>query len=63
MVSSSKVNIKAPVDHLYVVESGLEEGDRIVVSGIGKLRSDMEIAPNEVPFDSIIKPIKAVFKN
>lgn len=63
MVSSSKVNIKAPVDHLYVVESGLDEGDKIVVSGIGKLRSDMEIAPNEVPFDSIIKPIKAVFKN
>ena len=63
MVSSSKVNIKAPVDHLYVVESGLQEGDKIVVSGIGKLRSDMEIAPNEVPFDSIIKPIKAVFKN
>ena len=63
MVSTSKVNIKAPVDHLYVVESGLEEGDKIVVSGIGKLRSDMEIAPNEVPFDSIIKPIKAVFKN
>ena len=63
MVSSSKVNIKAPVDHLYVVESGLEEGDRIVVSGIGKLRNDMEITPNEVPLDSIIKPIKAVFKN
>ena len=63
MVSTSKVKIKAAVDHLYVLESGLEEGDKIVVTGVGKLRSDMEIAPKEVAFDSIIKPIKAVFKN
>jgi len=63
MVSTSKVMIKSPVDHLYVVESGLNEGDKIVVTGVGKLRGDMEITPKEVPFDSIIKPIKTVFKN
>ena len=63
LVSTSKVKIKASVDHLYVVESGVQEGDKIVVSGIGKLRSDMEIAPKEVSFDSIIKPITTVFKN
>lgn len=63
MVTTTKVEIKAPVDHLYVVESGMQEGDKIVVTGVGKLRSDMEITPNEVPFDSIIKPIKTVFKN
>jgi membrane fusion protein (multidrug efflux system) len=45
------------------VESGVKEGDKIVVSGVGKLRSDMEITPKEVPYDSIIKPIKVVFKN
>lgn len=63
MVSTSKIKIKAPVENLYVVESGVQEGDKIVVTGVGKLRSDMEIAPNEVAFDSIIKPIKAEFKN
>lgn len=63
MVSTSMIKIKATVGHLYVVESGVKEGDKIVVSGVGKLRSDMEITPKEVPYDSIIKPIKTVFKN
>lgn len=63
MVSSSILKIKAAVDYLYVVESGVNEGEKIVVSGVGKLRSEMEITPNEVPLDSIIKPIKTVFKN
>ena len=62
-VSTSMIKIKATVNHLYVVESGVKEGDKIVVSGVGKLRSDMEITPKEVPYDSIIKPIKVVFKN
>jgi len=62
-VSTSMIKIKATVDNLYVVESGITEGDKIVASGVGKLRSDMAITPQEVPFDSIIKPIKTVFKN
>jgi len=62
-VSASMIKIKASVDNLYVVESGVNQGDKIVVSGVGKLRSDMAITPKEVPYDSIIKPIKPVFKN
>jgi len=62
-ISTSTIKIKASVDNLYVVESGISVGDKIVASGVGKLRSDMVIAPQEVPFDSIIKPIKTVFKN
>jgi len=62
-VSTSMIKIKATVDNLYVVESGVAEGDKIVASGVRKLRSDMDITPHEVPFDSIIKPIKTVFKN
>jgi membrane fusion protein (multidrug efflux system) len=63
ILSTSMIKIKASVDNLYIVESGVNEGDKIVVSGVGKLRSDMEITPKEVPFDSIMKPIKTVFKN
>tara|TARA_R110000796_G_scaffold183498_1_gene299915 strand:+ start:47501 stop:48625 length:1125 start_codon:yes stop_codon:yes gene_type:complete len=62
-VSSSIVTIKASVDNLYVVESGVKEGDKIVVDGVGKLRSDMPITPQEVAFDSIVKPIKTLFRN
>lgn len=63
LISTSKIKIKASVDNLYVVESGINIGDKIVASGVGKLRSDMAITPQEVPFDSILKPIKTIFKN
>ncbi|SFZ90481.1 membrane fusion protein, multidrug efflux system [Flaviramulus basaltis] len=62
-VSSSILKIKANIDNLYVIESGVKEGDKIVVTGVGKLRNDMPISPQEVPFDSIVKPIEKLFKN
>ena len=62
-VSASIIETKASVDNLYVVESGVEVGDKIVATGVGKLKSDMQITPQEVPFDSIIQPIKTLFKN
>tara|TARA_R110002126_G_scaffold32047_1_gene102265 strand:+ start:548 stop:1672 length:1125 start_codon:yes stop_codon:yes gene_type:complete len=61
MVASTLIKIKANIDNLYVVESGLEPKDKIVVSGVGKLRNDMDITPKEVAFDSITKPIKPLF--
>lgn len=48
--------------NLYVVESGLEKGDKIIVEGIGKLRNQTAIQPTEVAFDSIAKPIKPLFQ-
>ncbi|CAH8287940.1 membrane fusion protein (multidrug efflux system) [Mariniflexile fucanivorans] len=62
-VTSSIIKIKETIDNLYVVESGLNEGDKIVVTGVGKLRNDMPITPQEVVYDSILKPIKTLFKN
>lgn len=62
-ISASMIKIKASVNNLYVVESGVSQGDKIVASGVGKLRDNMAITPQEIPFDSIIKPIKTVFKN
>ncbi|WP_338355932.1 efflux RND transporter periplasmic adaptor subunit [Yeosuana marina] len=63
MVTTSLIKIKASIDNLYVVESGVKEGDKIVTTGVGKLKSDMAITPQEVPFDSIIKPIEKLFRN
>lgn len=62
-VTSSIIKIKATINNLYVVESGVSEGDKIVVSGVGKLKSDMPITPQEVAYDSILKPIKPLFRN
>ena len=62
-VSSSLLKIKASIDNLYVVESGIKEGDKIVTTGVGKLRNDMPITPQEVAYDSVVKPIEKIFKN
>jgi len=55
------INIKANVDNLYVIESGLTAGEKIVASGINKLRNNTIISPQEVAYDSIVKPIKVLF--
>ena len=62
-VSLTMIKVKARIDNLYVVESGIDEGDKIVVTGVGKLRNDMPITPQEVVYDSIVVPIKVLFKN
>lgn len=56
------INIKDKTDDLYIVDSGVKQGDLIVVKGIGKLRNNTPIQPQEVAFDSVVKPIKPLFK-
>lgn len=63
IVTSSMIKIKASINNLYVVESGVKEGDKIVVTGVGKLRNDMPITPQEMAFDSVVKPIEKLFRN
>ena len=60
---STILKIKANIDNLYVVESGINEGDKIVTAGVAKLRNNTPITPQEIAYDSIIKPIEKLFKN
>ncbi|WP_417443466.1 efflux RND transporter periplasmic adaptor subunit [Joostella sp.] len=62
-VSSEVIKISDEIDNLYVVKSGVKVGDVIVAKGVGKLREGMLIAPQEVSYDSIVKPIKTLFRN
>lgn len=62
-VSAAVIKVKADIDNLYVVDSGLKNSDTIVANGVGKLRSEMPISPQEKPYDSIVKPIKTLFRN
>ena len=56
------VNVKDTSNNLFIIDSGISAGDKIVVKGIGKLRNKTPIAPQEVPFDSIAKPIQTLFQ-
>ncbi|WP_233898366.1 efflux RND transporter periplasmic adaptor subunit [Tenacibaculum piscium] len=62
-VTVSIIKIKAIVDNLYVVASGVALQDKIIVAGVGKLKNDMIITPKEVSFEQAIKPIPTLFKN
>tara|TARA_R110002049_G_scaffold74710_2_gene192487 strand:+ start:1354 stop:2475 length:1122 start_codon:yes stop_codon:yes gene_type:complete len=62
-VTTSIVKVKASVDNLYVVESGVDLNDTIIVSGVGKLRNGMAISPRKTPFEEAIKPVATLFKN
>ncbi|MEZ4801342.1 MAG: efflux RND transporter periplasmic adaptor subunit [Gelidibacter sp.] len=57
------VKVKAPVNNLYVLESGVDANDKIVTTGVGKLRDGTVITPQEVPFEEVTKPITTLFKN
>ncbi|WP_116105918.1 efflux RND transporter periplasmic adaptor subunit [Lewinella sp. IMCC34191] len=56
------LEIATQVDNLFVIKSGLEEGDEIVASGVNKLRGGAKIAPVSVAFDSIAQPLPTVFR-
>lgn len=62
-VTADVIEIKDQIDNLYVVASGVEVGDVIVAKGVGKLAPNMTIAPQEVSYDSVVKPLKTVFRN
>jgi membrane fusion protein (multidrug efflux system) len=62
-VSNTIVKVKAAIDNLYVIESGVNLNDKIIVSGAGKLRDGMTISPQETSFEEAIKPIATLFKN
>ncbi|SHG28295.1 membrane fusion protein, multidrug efflux system [Salegentibacter echinorum] len=62
VANSTQIKITTPVKNLYVIESGIEKGDKVIAKGIGKLKNGTPIKPQEVPFDSIAKPMEQVFR-
>nr|WP_117880107.1 efflux RND transporter periplasmic adaptor subunit [Aureibaculum luteum] len=62
-VETSIIKVIGTVDNLYVVESGLDTKDKIIVSGVGKLRNGMAISPQETSFEDAFKQVPTLFKN
>lgn len=57
------IEIKDRTKGLYIVASGVKEGDEIVAEGVDKLQSGIAVEPREQAFDSVAKPLKAVFRD
>jgi membrane fusion protein, multidrug efflux system len=55
----NKVQIKnfkpqSRLSHFYIVDSGLEPGDKVVYEGVQEIREGMEINPSFIPMDSLL---------
>ncbi len=62
VVVSNPIEVEERVDNLVIVRSGIEPGEKIAAQGTGKLRDNTLIQPQAVPFDSIARPVKVIFK-
>lgn len=62
MAISTRINVIGEVDHYYVLSDGVRSGDKIVASGVSKLRGNSKIAPMEIAFDSVAKPLETLFR-
>ncbi|PWT95600.1 MAG: efflux transporter periplasmic adaptor subunit [Bacteroidetes bacterium] len=54
-VSGKLINVSGRAGNYYVVSNGLNPGDKIVYSGLGRLQEGMKISPQLIPMDSLLK--------
>lgn len=57
-VHSRQIKIRAELPHLYVVEGGVEEGDKILIEGIRKVKENEKITYTMVPAEQAIKNLQ-----
>lgn len=54
-VKSTEIKVENLPDGLtYAVTSGLKQGDKVVVEGIGLLKDDTEVVPKETTLQNVI---------
>jgi membrane fusion protein, multidrug efflux system len=54
-VSGKPIQVGQRVGNYYAVSNGLNNGDKIVYTGLGRLKDGMKIAPQKMSLDSLIK--------
>ncbi|WP_086476933.1 MULTISPECIES: efflux RND transporter periplasmic adaptor subunit [Arenibacter] len=62
-VSAKAIAVKGNAGPMYILESGLVEGETIVAKGVGKLRNGSPITPQKVDFDQVAQLRKTEFRN
>ncbi|MBN8693548.1 MAG: efflux RND transporter periplasmic adaptor subunit [Bacteroidetes bacterium] len=56
-VNIRNITIKHRLPHLYIINQGLKEGDKIIYEGIQNVKTDMIIQPSEISMTQIIKEL------
>ncbi|MEZ4806257.1 MAG: efflux RND transporter periplasmic adaptor subunit [Flavobacteriales bacterium] len=58
VIHNTRVTIGPELQHLFVVNEGLKDGDRILLEGLRKVRDQERIAYEFVPPDSVMKHLE-----
>lgn len=56
-VQIRNISIKHRLPHLYIINDGLKEGDKIIYEGIQNVKDEMIINPSEINMHQIIKEL------
>lgn len=56
-VQIRNISIKHRLPHLYIINDGLKEGDKIIYEGIQNVKDEMIIQPSEINMHQIIKEL------
>lgn len=59
---TTPIGVTERVGSVIVVNDGVQPGDKVVTSGFGRLRDNMPIQPQLLPFDSVANALEVVFK-
>ncbi len=55
---STIIKITDKIDRIAIIESGVKQGDKVVVEGIVKLRNQTPVVPKPVNFDTLVNSLK-----
>ena len=60
VITSREITIAQEISHLYIVASGLEPTDKILLEGLGKVKNNEKIKFNFVPLEKELAGIKNI---
>ena len=60
VITSRQITIAQEISHLYIVESGLNATDKILLEGLGKVKNNEKIKYNFVPLEKELAGIKNI---
>lgn len=55
---TTTVKIKDKINRIAIIESGVKQGDKVVVEGIVKLRNQTPVLPQTVNFDTLVNSLQ-----
>ena len=61
-VKSRIIKVRQKLEHLYVVESGLEASDKILLEGLQSVKEDDKIHFKFIPFNEVISKLQLIKK-